>query len=117
MSVFAKPGSKDTAIAGVDNEAVHVRVAAPPVDGEANKELLRFIAKLLSLRSSDVDLDRVKKQYLCNNTMRFFLLIQFLIIYENTKGNKNRNKTLILSNCSLSVDDLLARFRKEASDS
>ena len=37
----------------------HFYIAAPPGDGEANKELIRYIAKLLKLRSSDVSLDKV----------------------------------------------------------
>ena len=82
LCIFAKPGSKDTAIAGeclflwvwecwlrrihvrhrpseIDLEAIHIRLAAPPVDGEANKELVRFMAKFLGLRTSDVNLDKV----------------------------------------------------------
>ena len=32
-------------------------VAAPPMDGEANTELIRFMAQVLGLRKSDVTLD------------------------------------------------------------
>lgn len=33
-----------------------IRLAAPPVDGEANQELIKFLAKSLSARKSDVTL-------------------------------------------------------------
>lgn len=35
-----------------------MQIGAPPVDGEANTELVRFIARLLDLRKSDVSLDK-----------------------------------------------------------
>jgi uncharacterized protein YggU (UPF0235/DUF167 family) len=34
-----------------------VAVAAPPMDGEANAELIRFMAQVLGLRKSDLSLD------------------------------------------------------------
>lgn len=43
----------------IQDDAVNIKIAAPPIDGEANKELVRYIARLLKLRTSDVNLDRV----------------------------------------------------------
>ncbi|XP_022672093.1 UPF0235 protein C15orf40 homolog isoform X2 [Varroa destructor] len=58
IRVHAKPAAKESAITGVTAEAVDVQIGAPPVDGEANTELVRFIARLLDLRKSDVSLDK-----------------------------------------------------------
>ncbi|OQR73139.1 UPF0235 protein C15orf40-like [Tropilaelaps mercedesae] len=58
IRIHAKPGAKESAITGVRAEAVDVKIGAPPVDGDANVELVRFLAKLLDLRKSDVSLDR-----------------------------------------------------------
>ena len=32
------------------------RVSSPPVDGKANKELIEFLSKLLSIRKSDISI-------------------------------------------------------------
>ncbi len=40
-----------------NQEGVGVAVAAPPMDGEANAELIRFMAQVLGLRKSDLSLD------------------------------------------------------------
>lgn len=45
-----------TQIAGEHEGALRVRVAAPPVEGAANEELTRFIAKALRLPARDVEI-------------------------------------------------------------
>lgn len=54
--IFCKvvPSASKNAVAEFGAEAVRVRVAAPPVDGKANKELTRFLAKLLGVPKSSV---------------------------------------------------------------
>ena len=56
ISITAKPGSKTTEVTGIDAESVSVSLNAPPVDGEANAELCKFIAKILAVRKTDVSL-------------------------------------------------------------
>lgn len=48
------PGASKSAVAEITPEAVRVRVAAPPVEGKANRELERFLAKTLGLPKSAV---------------------------------------------------------------
>jgi hypothetical protein len=43
----------------VGNEAVGVQINAPPVEGEANTELVKYMAAVLGLRKSDISLDKV----------------------------------------------------------
>ena len=43
----------------ISEEAVGVQIAAPPADGEANTELVKYLSKLLNVRKSDISLDRV----------------------------------------------------------
>ena len=43
----------------VGSETVGVQISAPPVEGEANTELIKYIAAVLSVRKSDVSLDKV----------------------------------------------------------
>ena len=48
LALHVQPGAKRTEVAGVHGEGaatrLKVRLAAPPVDGKANAELLRFLA-------------------------------------------------------------------------
>lgn len=61
LKIHAKPGSKQNSITDVSSDAVGVQIAAPPVDGEANTELVKYISKVLRLRKSDVSVDRGSK--------------------------------------------------------
>lgn len=46
-------------LTAVSTEAVEIAIAAPPVDGEANVELIRFLAEVLELKKSHISLDKV----------------------------------------------------------
>ena len=48
------PRARATAVVGTYGDAVKVRVAAPPVDGAANAELVRFVAQRLRVPMSTV---------------------------------------------------------------
>ena len=50
------PRAKKTELAGVRDDAVVVRLAAPPVDGAANDALIEFLASELGLRRSAVQI-------------------------------------------------------------
>jgi uncharacterized protein len=54
IRVRAQPRASRTAVAGAYDGALRVRLAAPPVDGEANVELVRFLAGLLGIAASRV---------------------------------------------------------------
>jgi len=56
LSCHVQPGAKRTAVAGVYGTALKVSLAAPPVDGKANRELCVFLAKKLNLPKSAVSL-------------------------------------------------------------
>ncbi|KAL5004617.1 hypothetical protein ScPMuIL_018073 [Solemya velum] len=84
IKVLAKPGAKHNTVTGITEEGVGIQIAAPPVDGEANTELIKFLSKLLGLRKSDVSLD---------------------------KGSKSRNKNIIVS--GIEKDVLLKKLKEE----
>lgn len=56
FSVRVVPRASKTEIAGEIGGVVKVRVASPPVDGAANEELVKFLAKKLGVSRSDVGL-------------------------------------------------------------
>lgn len=53
-----QPGAKRTEVVGFHGEALKIKVQAPPVDGAANEELLRFVAEKVGVRASAVSLLR-----------------------------------------------------------
>ncbi|XP_051979240.1 UPF0235 protein C15orf40 homolog [Xyrauchen texanus] len=61
IAIHAKPGAKQNAITVVSLEAVGVAIAAPPTDGEANAELVRYLSKVLQLKKSEIFLDKGSK--------------------------------------------------------
>jgi uncharacterized protein (TIGR00251 family) len=69
-----RPSSSKTAVVGLYNGALKISLAAPPVDGKANKALRTFIAKKLGLSKSLVSL---------------------------VAGEKSKNKTVLCSKVTL----------------
>jgi len=56
FAVRVQPRASRSGIAGELDGALKIRLAAPPVDGEANDELLRFLAKLFDLPRQQITL-------------------------------------------------------------
>lgn len=54
ISVFAVPRASRSEVAGEHDGRLRVRLAAPPVDGAANTQLVRFFADLLGVSKSAV---------------------------------------------------------------
>jgi uncharacterized protein (TIGR00251 family) len=52
LTVKVVPGSSRTEIAGIYDDMLKIKVAAPPEKGKANKALLAFLAKQLGLRKN-----------------------------------------------------------------
>jgi uncharacterized protein (TIGR00251 family) len=63
LRVRATPNARQSEIIGWEDDPqagqiLRVRIAAPPVDGEANKALRDFLAKSLGLSKSQVTLEK-----------------------------------------------------------
>lgn len=54
LRLRVQPRASRTELAGQYGDALKVRVAAPPVEGKANEELIRFLAKRLGVGRSAV---------------------------------------------------------------
>lgn len=86
IKILAKPGAKQNGITDIGAEGVGVQIAAPPSEGEANAELVKFLSKVLGLRKSDVSLD---------------------------KGSRSRNKVILISKDVSTVEAIEQLLRKE----
>lgn len=58
LTVLARPRARRTAFAGTHDGALCVRVQAPPADGKANAELIRFLAVVFGVPKTAVRLRR-----------------------------------------------------------
>ncbi len=56
LTLHIQPGAKKTEFAGEHGDALKIRLAAPPVDGKANAALLAYLADLLGVPKSAVNL-------------------------------------------------------------
>lgn len=62
LALHVQPGATRTAVAGVhgdgDGARLKLRLAAPPVDGKANAELVRYLAASFGVPQKRVTLER-----------------------------------------------------------
>jgi uncharacterized protein (TIGR00251 family) len=56
LTVHVQPKASTTECVGIHGAAIKIRVAAPPADGAANDELIRFLALQLSIPSTSVQI-------------------------------------------------------------
>ena len=61
LVLHAQPGAKRTEVAGPHGDALRIRLAAPPVDGKANKALCKLIAERAGVAPSRVAVVRGAK--------------------------------------------------------
>jgi uncharacterized protein (TIGR00251 family) len=56
VKVYVQPKSSRNQMAGAYRGALKLKIAAPPVDGAANKACVRFLAKRLGMARSRLDI-------------------------------------------------------------
>jgi len=88
VKFVAKPGAKQSNITDISADGVGVQIAAPAREGEANEELVRFLADILNVKKRSISLD---------------------------KGTKSRQKVVTIDSTETSVDQVRERLSREAS--
>ena len=58
LALHVQPGAKRTQVDGTHGDVLKVRLAAPPVDGKANAELVRFLAEAFGVPRRQVAIVR-----------------------------------------------------------
>jgi len=56
LFLHIQPGSKQTEFAGLHGERLKMRIKAPPVDGKANAEIIRFLAEQFGVAKSQIEI-------------------------------------------------------------
>ncbi len=56
VKIYVRPGAAGTRVEGIYKDRIKIRVNAPPEKGKANKELIKFIAGILSIPKSCIDI-------------------------------------------------------------
>ncbi len=56
FAVRVQPRASRNEVAGLQGDALKVRLTAPPVEGEANRALVAFLAEVCGVRRADVEL-------------------------------------------------------------
>jgi uncharacterized protein (TIGR00251 family) len=58
LKLWVQPRAPRSEVLGLHGDAIKIKLAAPPVDGAANEELVRFLAEKLTLPRSAITLVR-----------------------------------------------------------
>jgi hypothetical protein len=56
LMLYIQPGAKKTEVVGLHGEALKIRLHAPPVEGQANAQLIAFLALHLAVPKRAVTL-------------------------------------------------------------
>lgn len=56
LAVKVTPNASKNQISGIEGDALKIKIAAAPEKGEANEELIRFVAKWLGIAKSNIQL-------------------------------------------------------------
>lgn len=56
LQVYVQPRASRDEVTGWHKRGLKIRLKAPPVDGEANKQLMKFLAKLFKVPISKISL-------------------------------------------------------------
>jgi hypothetical protein len=56
LRVHVRPGSGRAGVVGTYGNALHVRVAAPPVAGRANEEVVKLLSDVLDVEGSKIEI-------------------------------------------------------------
>ena len=56
LNVYVQPRASRTEVSGWHDRGIKIRLKAPPVDGEANRQLSEFLAKCFAVAKSSVNL-------------------------------------------------------------
>lgn len=61
ISLYVQPGASKSEIVGEHNGKLKIKIKAPPVDGKANDEIIRFLSEILKVPKRQIEILRGDK--------------------------------------------------------
>ncbi len=58
LTVQVQPQARRNAVVDFSDNVLKIKIAASPVEGKANQELVKYLSKLLGIRKSDILIDK-----------------------------------------------------------
>ena len=58
ITVHVQPNTRRNEVVGFEDGVLRVKIAAPPVKGKANKELIEFLSELLGVSKGSVTIEK-----------------------------------------------------------
>ncbi len=58
ITVYVQPNARRNEVLGFEDGVLRVRIAAPPVKGKANKELIDFLSGLLGVSKGSITIEK-----------------------------------------------------------
>ncbi len=52
------PNAKNTEVVGWEGQTLKIRLSAPPIEGKANKELIKFLAGACNCSPSEIEITK-----------------------------------------------------------
>lgn len=56
INIYVIPRSRRNEIVGIYNDTLKIKLNAPPVDNEANEELIRFLSKTFDIPKANIEI-------------------------------------------------------------
>lgn len=86
LRIWVHPGAKKNEVVGSYQGCLKIRLKAPPVDDKANKALINFLARKLSVRSRDIQLKSGQKSRKKIMSVNMNKSPQWEILINNLEG-------------------------------
>ena len=58
ITVHVQPNANQNKVMSFRDSVLQVKIAAPPIKGEANRELVKFLSSLLGVSKSDLSIEK-----------------------------------------------------------
>ena len=58
IAVRVQPNARQNEILGFKDDMLHLKIAAPPVKGKANQELIKFLSEILGISKSNLVIEK-----------------------------------------------------------
>ena len=58
ITIQVQPNARRNEVLGFEDGILHLKIAAPPVKGKANRELIEFLSQILGVSKGSINIER-----------------------------------------------------------